>query len=253
MSRIATILLFGFLLVNVSHADPRLKDDETVILFPTNAYQTENLNNWKVQIHGWVFEPVSELKSVLEKLLRIKPKTRAEKKLYRSRVHFFLVDNERNKRFTLTVGKHRFALGPTAANGHFYQTITLPNSLIQRQKKRTSGGNGILVIDLTPKKTNRWFSVNVLLVPRTGVTVISDIDDTIKVSNVRDKKELLRNTFVRPFRPAPGMSAMYQKLQKQGAVFHYVSASPWQLYPSLKKFTQQHGFPQGSFHLKTFR
>jgi phosphatidate phosphatase APP1 len=36
----------------------------------------------------------------------------------------------------------------------------------------------------------------------TGVSVISDIDDTVKTSNVVDRSDLLANTFLRPFQPS---------------------------------------------------
>ena len=34
--------------------------------------------------------------------------------------------------------------------------------------------------------------------------VVSDIDDTIKISNVPEPRELIINTLFRPFRPTPG-------------------------------------------------
>ncbi|HKS36694.1 MAG TPA: App1 family protein, partial [Verrucomicrobiae bacterium] len=37
------------------------------------------------------------------------------------------------------------------------------------------------------------------------------------------------------------------------ARFHYVSASPWQLYLPLAEFVRTNGFPEGTFHLKPFR
>ena len=49
------------------------------------------------------------------------------------------------------------------------------------------------------------------------------------------------------------MAEAYQRWQQAGAAFHYVSSSPWQLYPDLSDFMQEQGFPAGSFHLKTFR
>ncbi len=48
------------------------------------------------------------------------------------------------------------------------------------------------------------------------------------------------------------MPALYQTLAKEGATFHYLSASPWQLYPSLAEFFKSAGFPKGSFHMKEF-
>ena len=63
----------------------------------------------------------------------------------------------------------------------------------------------------------------------------------------------LANTFLREFLPVPGMARLYQKWASAGAAFHYLSSSPWQLYPSLLEFIDRQGFPSGSFHLNTFR
>jgi phosphatidate phosphatase APP1 len=50
------------------------------------------------------------------------------------------------------------------------------------------------------------------------------------------------------------MAALYQGwATNTGAQFHYVSASPWQLYVPLAAFMHSNGFPAGSFHLKSFR
>ncbi len=99
----------------------------------------------------------------------------------------------------------------------------------------------------------RLFQGTVHLMPRPAVHVVSDIDDTIKVSQVRDKPELLMNTFCRPFRPAPGMAELYRKWDAGNVRFHYVSASPWQLYPPLAEFIREHRFPGGTFAMKPFR
>ena len=62
---------------------------------------------------------------------------------------------------------------------------------------------------------------------------------TVKVSNVLNKRELLANTFLREFTPIEGMAALFRRWGRaHGAVFHYVSASPWQLQPELQAFLQ---------------
>ena len=69
-----------------------------------------------------------------------------------------------------------------------------------------------------------------------------------------DRKALLRNTFCRPFKPVPGMAAVYRGWRDSvGAQFHYVTASPWQLYAPLAGFTRSNGFPAGTFHMKEVR
>lgn len=71
---------------------------------------------------------------------------------------------------------------------------------------------------------------------------------------MRNRHELIRNTFSRPFKPAPGMAALYASwATNAGAQFHYVSAGPWQLYPPLSEFILSEGFPAGIFHMKYFR
>jgi phosphatidate phosphatase APP1 len=86
------------------------------------------------------------------------------------------------------------------------------------------------------------------------VSVLSDLDDTIKISEVRDREALLRNTFLKPFRPVPGMAEIYSAwATNHGASFHYVTACPWQLYPELTAGLRTSGFPPGTFHMKPFR
>ena len=49
------------------------------------------------------------------------------------------------------------------------------------------------------------------------------------------------------------MSEIYQHWKSRGYKFHYVSSSPWQLYPVLSDFISVKRFPQGSMHLKLVR
>jgi phosphatidate phosphatase APP1 len=95
------------------------------------------------------------------------------------------------------------------------------------------------------------FRGQALIVPAEGLSIISDIDDTIKRTQVRDRREMLLNTFARRFEAAPGMAAYYRTLsQTPGTRFHYLSASPIQLYPALADFVRDAGFPIGSMHLR---
>jgi phosphatidate phosphatase APP1 len=105
---------------------------------------------------------------------------------------------------------------------------------------------------VTSEDDARHFRGEVLLPPRHGVSVISDIDDTIKVSDVRDRRKLLRRTFVLPFEAVPGMAAAYTAWAEGGATFHYVSSSPWPLYEPLEQFASREGFPVGAYYLKPF-
>lgn len=231
-----------------------LKADEEVILFPTAAHLTEDGKHWIVPIHAWVFEP--ERDSILRNsalavaaaALELE-QSAVDSEIFRERAAWFLVDNERGKWINLTVTPDARRLGPSQANGHLFDEVKL--------ERRTSGPEPepfwLRYAVRSPAGDERIFTGQSLMVPDEGLSVISDIDDTVKVSNVTNKQALLENTFLKPFVVAPGLAALYQNLESKGAAFHYVSSSPWQLYPPLRDFFQEVGLPNGSFHLKSFR
>jgi Uncharacterized conserved protein (DUF2183) len=87
-----------------------------------------------------------------------------------------------------------------------------------------------------------------------GVSVVSDIDDTIKHTLVRQRREMLLNTFAREFTAVPDMAAWYQRIAtgEPNVAFHYVSGAPLQLMPPLADFLRSAGLPEGSVHLRAF-
>lgn len=48
------------------------------------------------------------------------------------------------------------------------------------------------------------------------------------------------------------MAAWYQRMQKLGVHFHYVSNSPWELWPVISAFLRAAAFPSGSVNLKEY-
>jgi len=248
---LATLLVGGLPhLVDASD----IKPDEDVIIFPTQAHLDGKQKNWIVPIHGWIFERDRDsiwrsalAKVFIESLGLENDATRSE--LFRERVMMFLVDNERNKRLTLQFAHKYVTAGKTGPNGHFYASLRLP--VITGEVSTQDNWQDISLV--LPAADHRSISGKIQMLAQHGLSVISDIDDTIKQSNVLDKKQLIENTFSKPFIAVPGMAALYRQWQEQGAMFHYVSASPWQLYPALSSFFRQAGLPAGSFHLKLFR
>ncbi len=92
---------------------------------------------------------------------------------------------------------------------------------------------------------------HVQLIPPIGVSVVSDIDDTVKETHIpAGATEVLHNTFFRRFVAAAGMADIYQAMD--GAVFHYVSGGPFQLYEPIAEFLfgTDAGFPSGTLHMK---
>jgi hypothetical protein len=87
-----------------------------------------------------------------------------------------------------------------------------------------------------------------------GVSVVCDIDDTIKHTQVRQRRQMLLNTFAREFIAVPGMAAWTEGVARSNAdtAFHYVSGSPLQLLPPLVAFLRGSAFADGSLHLRSF-
>ena len=228
-----------------------VKKDEEVIFFPTAAHLDAESGNWVLPIHGWIFEPEKDSilrNALLEVLAKVSEKFifkegDFDKKRFEERLRMFIVDNERNKRITISVQGQTFTMKPSKPNGHFYGEVKIPGADLKGSV--TYQALGVL-------GDRKFEGVGHLLEPE-GVSVVSDIDDTIRDSQVPDKKKMLENTFLEEFEVITGMSGVYNSWQEQGASFHYVSSSPWQLYPFLWEFLKAETFPAGSFHLKLIR
>lgn len=94
--------------------------------------------------------------------------------------------------------------------------------------------------------------------PRNHLGIISDLDDTILVSEVLSKRRLLRNSLTVPAedrRAVAGMAELYRRLAQQNPApestpIFYVSGSPRQLTDSIRRFLQANAFPRGVLQLK---
>jgi len=49
------------------------------------------------------------------------------------------------------------------------------------------------------------------------------------------------------------MAELYQHWASLGSSFHYVSASPWQMFEALHRWRKDDEFPMGTVHLRNFR
>lgn len=69
------------------------------------------------------------------------------------------------------------------------------------------------------------------LVPPKGLTVISDIDDTLRVTKIYQPKEGLLNSFARAFRPWMDMPEIYSNWSASipDFHFHYLTTTPEQV------------------------
>jgi len=267
-------MTLGLVAAYATAQESTIDRDEEVLLFPTFGCRVADGQAWEVEIHGWVYARGhrAELLGLLLRALGIDvdeldPASRA---LLVERAAWFLVDNESRERVGVRVGEAGHAgeqivsCERSRANGHFTGHARVPawapatqaaSASSPSTQPATAPAAAKLPLHVLLRRGDaRQFTGEVELIDEIGINVISDIDDTLKISEVTDKKSLLRNTFLRPYAAVPGMADVLAAWGRPGGVsFHYVSASPWQLYVPLSSFFKAAGFPRGTFHLKTFR
>jgi phosphatidate phosphatase APP1 len=130
-------------------------------------------------------------------------------------------------------------LGPSNNFGISNNTITLRGSHADGEVVYGSAGmKGVTPLSITFAEPTGW-------------AVISDIDDTIKKTLTSTPIGILQTTFADIPEPIQGMPEFYSYLTKQldNPPFWYVSASPYNLYPFLRNFREQH-YPPGSIYLR---
>lgn len=230
-----------------------LHSDEAILFYPAIAKPVRD--GFELTLNGIVFEPEKRPLMIwmVRQLTGLEKEdlTEAEWEIFKQRCRYFLVDHERGKRFSVQLGREKFGLSTSKADGHFDAQIKWKTNALAIPVHATNGAIALAVSVIDQK---RQFPLELHVLEETGLSIISDIDDTIKVSDVLNKTALLRNTFCRPFKSVDGMPALYHHwATNSGAQFHYVTASPWQLYQPLADFVRSNGFPSGTFHMKEFR
>lgn len=237
-----------------------LKEENEVVLFPSPACREPDGSGWRVSVQGDVFTPADRpgltkrlLLKVLQRLMKASDDV-MRGSAFQRRIERFVAKDEGGKRVAVRVGDEVFPIpGKTQSNGHFAATLRIPNDLAARcLQPGEPGGADRLPIEVYREDGAKNGGHAFLLEP-TGVSVISDIDDTIKLSQVGNRRSLLQNTFLNEFAVIEGMAATYQRWAAAGADFHYVSSSPWQLYDHLRDLFERSAFPAGTYHLRAFR
>ena len=230
----------------------QIDDDEKVVFLPSYGYFDASSGKWIITIQGHIFEPSDSNLKRKVMLTGFETYTGApvqdENEFWR-RIRPLVSDDERGERVQIKLGGKTYTLPESSAGGR----ITAKLALTTADARQLMDPAGWISYTAT-SKNNRIFSGKIQLIQAEGVSIISDIDDTIKTTEVYEGgKTMLINTFNRPLKAAPGMSGLYRKLHSSGARFHYLSGSPWQLFPMLDEFLRVNSFPAGSFNLKEFR
>lgn len=249
------------------------------MLFPTYASQVESEENnriqWKIVLAGWAFAKpnsgrldrwllaagrtygglsrnsvednhfstlVNQFRCQTMKMTDIQltlPGIIAKKIIDDHENHLELGQQEKIRDYAASVN--------TGPSGRFEQVIYLDTESIVELKKKSK----YLTVEASFTEDEPPFPGYIDIIDPYGISIISDIDDTIKVTDVLDGKDaILQNTFFRTAVEVPHMSEVYRNWAAEGAHVHYVSNSPWQVFPALSEFVTDKRFPQGSMHLR---
>ena len=245
-----------------------------IVFYPTYARRLPGEKRWQATVAGMISRPLPPKShrrtlaiGVIKRLLEL-DETQLQSEVFLRRADAFLFQRVAGERVSITLGGRRIDAGQSDRVGHFQHVIDLDESdvdaLAEAGGSTVKGGGGrwLSYAAATAADDDRvdglaapaapaagWIQV----IDDEGLSVISDIDDTVKVTNVANRRELLANTLLREFSAVPGMAEVYRHWQAAGSAFHYVSASPWQLASCLGGFLRDAGLPSGSMHLKLFR
>ncbi|KEQ69428.1 hypothetical protein M436DRAFT_17890, partial [Aureobasidium namibiae CBS 147.97] len=134
-------------------------------------------------------------------------------------------------------------LGPSTSSGISSDLLRLHFDAPTGTQVTTTANTDPSSCFVTPGRT--------VLAEPTGWGVISDIDDTIKITGTLSPIAVLKSTFLETPTPVSGMPELYTDLVKYLAdpIFFYLSGSPYNLYPFLRSFRKEH-FPDGTMILR---
>ncbi len=239
------------------HSD--LTSEQHVALYPSYVFYDVNNEKWTLPFAGFVYQEGHDgmrrkvFMRLLQQVLDVNAEQLKSNELFSTRIPGFLHEPLRGLSVVVAgLDGQVTATGSSRRSGHVRAALVLPSQLVPDDWS-TDQPSKLEFSVVLPPHDQRQITASADVIPPRGVSIISDIDDTIKISQVAHRRQLLHNTFLHEFVPVPGMSQLFQKWKNDGAAMHYVSSSPWQLYHPLHAFLAEHGFPDGSFHLRSYR
>lgn len=246
------------MMIATRDAAAEIEPSQRVVFYPTFGWRVPR--GWEVLVHGAVFrEGVDDYRrrvfmGLLRRVLQLSPED-YQSEIFRQRVAGFLAREQPGQRLALKLGSDAKLLSKrTRGNGHVRAKIRISDDQLEQLARHGClEQNWLRFQAINSPGDARSFAGSACLIPPTGLSVVSDIDDTLKLTGVGERKLMLANTFLREFQVVHGMPALFRQWAQSGAAFHYVSSSPWQLFEPLHDLLRLEGYPAGTFHLKSVR
>ncbi len=228
------------LLVGLAGCAPKcfVKKDEQVDFYPTYFYRRPD-GRWAMPVMAWAHEtqPSSELAQGVAKIANVValfPEAGAAATHLQQRLNPFLVRGRSGIKIPIKLEAQDLRLGASDADGYVREDLVLPSD-----PPATSTTAWVPFQTQECRKDSRVFRGEALAIPEQGISVIADLDALA-------------------LRESPATSAMdsawasaFGRWKARGAVFHYVSSSPWQWFGLLSQRLRSEGLPQGVLQLKS--
>ncbi|KAB5592351.1 hypothetical protein CTheo_4175 [Ceratobasidium theobromae] len=240
-------------------------NDTTIAQLPVQVmnipgYGNRTQNSWFVRIHGNVYKNPPATPEQLDAAAHVfvpdlnesnfTDENRAMARNFTEQILALPVQNyslQFTSRYNGQPGPNITFPYPTDDRGEFDQFVpfTAPGSIPNGNEMNTVHGVELF----TPGIPSGNGSV--YLVPSQGITLIADIDDTLRVTKIYQPEEGLANSFARPYVPWMNMPAVLANWQQkvQGLHFHYLTTTPIKVTPTYESFIYAN-YPLGSFDIR---
>lgn len=232
-------------------------------------------NGWNLRIHGNVFKQPNISNDTVDKLANgfligtsIADLPQSQQDQTRNLTREIYVVQQDNQSVTMDIlpgpqfgssGQPGGGGGVTPSGGE--QTITLPYLTtsegdfdvfvpVSNTSLALTAGTG----DVSPQRLNVYAqgtdtgNATSYLVSDQGFTIISDIDDILRVTKIYEPAQGILNTFARPFTPWMNMPDIYANWSNSipNMHFHYLTTTPEQVTRNYMNFVYS-TYPGGSF------
>jgi len=226
-----------------SNVDP---EKHIVWLLDNTAYQPKGLGgNWQAEFVAAIFlkgsgKDTSKIVADISEKIGLAEGDEAENTIAKRLQPFLDAVVPAHAVKVNFLGNKTVKLGPTGRDGISSDEIRLPKGDYQDGQLSTSKAVNATSTDL-----------NTVFASPQGWAIISDIDDTIKVTLTSSAIGILKTTFAEEPKVIPGMPELYKYITEklEAPPFFYLSASPYNLYPFLHEFRSTY-YPPGTMILR---
>ncbi|KAI0734103.1 hypothetical protein BC629DRAFT_1571182 [Irpex lacteus] len=232
----------------------------SALLIPSYANQTDQ--GWNIRFYGLAYkQPRNVSTSGLDKLLnglKTDNLNSTETALLQNRTTDLAsipVPHANFSTIVLQNGKNVTSapVNLTTADevGEFDQFIAVSELKTSGNGNNGNNGSGVQIVETGILNATGPGNSTTILVPPTGISIVSDIDDVLRITKVYVPTQGLFNSFVEPYLNVPGIPELFASWASKlpNVSFHYDTTTPVQLTRTYVEYLFAN-FPVGSLEMR---